>query len=94
MPNIASAKKRVKVIEKKTLRNKSLKSALKTTWKDATLAVSDFSGDESKRGELFDLVKKAIKKIDQCVSKGVVHKNTANRKKSRLMQKYNFTFEN
>ena len=93
MPNIASAKKRVRVIEKKTLRNKSLKSALKTVWKDATVAVNEFNGDESGRDKLFSLVRGAFKKIDQCVSKGVVHKNTANRKKSRLMQKYNFTLE-
>ena len=40
-----------------------------------------------------ELVRLALKKIDQGVSKGIVHKNTANRKKSRLVQKYNFTLD-
>ena len=87
MPNIASAKKRVRVIERKTLRNKSFMTALKTIMKKANLAVSNETPD---RG---DMVRLAVKKLDQGVSKGIVHKNTAGRKKSRLMQKYNFTLE-
>ncbi len=91
MPNVASAKKRVQIIEKRTLRNKSFKSALKTFWKEATLSVENFNGNESERGVLVGKVRLAIKKMDQGVSKGIIHKNTAGRKKSRLVQKYNFT---
>ena len=78
MPNIASAEKRVRVTEKRTLRNKSFNSALKTAFKKANNAVSKNEEDR------LELVRLAVKKIDQGVSKGIVHKNTANRKKSRL----------
>ena len=79
MPNIKSAKKRVNVIEKKTLRNQMIKSALKTAIKrfevaaankDAALAVTAY--------------RYAVKKLDQAVAKGVLHKNTASRKKSQM----------
>ncbi len=73
MPNIKSAKKRVKVIETKTLRNKMIKSDLKTALKKAE------SGDAND-------VKTAIKKVDMACSKGVMHKNKAARKKSQLMK--------
>ena len=56
MPNIKSAKKRVKVIEAKTMRNKALKSDLKTALKKANTAVAD--GAENKA----EAVKAAIKK--------------------------------
>ena len=79
MPNIKSAKKRVKVIQTKTLRNQMIKSALKTSIKSfETVALS---GDKAKAEESFKMV---VKKIDQAVSKGVLHANTAARKKSRL----------
>lgn len=87
MPNIASAVKRVRVTEKRTLRNKSFSSALKTAFRKANNAVKE------KAENRLELVRLAVKKIDQGVSKGIVHKNTANRKKSRLAQKYNFTLD-
>ena len=83
MPNIKSAKKRVKVIATKTARNKANRSALKTEIKKANAAIE--SGAENK--EL--LVKSAVKKIDQAVAKGLLHKNTAARKKSALVKKAN-----
>jgi len=83
MPNIKSAKKRVKVIATKTLINKSFNSGLKTDIKKANLAVE--SNDASKA----DAVKVAIKKIDQATAKGILHKNTAARKKSALARKLN-----
>ena len=82
MPNIKSAKKRVRVNETKTLRNKSIKSNLKTTIKKADAAIHDgVDADASAR--------LAIKKIDQAVAKGVLHKNTAARKKSAIARKMN-----
>ena len=78
MPNIKSSKKRVKVIATKTLTNKSFHSGLKTDIKKANLAVEAGEADRA------DSVKVAIKKIDQAVSKGILHKNTAARKKSAL----------
>ncbi len=84
MPNIKSAKKRVKVIETKTLRNKMIKSALKTYIKKFDVTAQ--AGDKASAEVAFKL---AVKKIDQAVCKGVIKKNTASRKKSQLAQKLN-----
>ena len=83
MPNIKSAKKRVKVIATKTARNKAYNSALKTAIKKANVAISSNAADRS------ELVRLAVKKIDQATSKGILHKNTAARKKSALVRKLN-----
>ncbi len=83
LPNIKSAKKRVKVIATKTLRNKSLNSALKTSIKKANVAIENNSNEKSQA------VTVAVKKIDQAASKGLIHKNTAARKKSKLVKKLN-----
>ncbi len=83
MPNIKSAKKRVKIIKIKTLRNKILTSNLKTTVKKANAALESGAGDKDAA------VKAAVKKIDQAVSKGILHKNTAARRKSALMVSLN-----
>ncbi|MCI8654123.1 MAG: 30S ribosomal protein S20 [Angelakisella sp.] len=83
MPNIKSAKKRVRVIATKTLRNKSLNSNLKTTIKKAEAALASSSEDRTAAVTL------AIKKIDQAAAKGLLHKNTAARRKSRLARKLN-----
>ena len=83
MPNIKSAKKRVKVIEAKTAQRKAVKSALKTELKKANAAIE--TGAENKDAA----VRLAQKKIDQSVAKGILHKNTAARKKSALAKKAN-----
>lgn len=83
MPNIKSAKKRVRIIKTKTLRNKMLSSNLKTTIKKADAAIAQNTADKS------DAVKEAIKKIDQACAKGLMHKNTASRKKSKLAKRAN-----
>ncbi len=79
MPNIKSAKKRVKVIATKTLRNQMVKSALKTAIKRFELALA--KGEAAETEAAFRL---AIKKIDQATAKGILHKNTAARKKAQL----------
>ena len=83
MPNIKSAKKRVKVIATKTLINKSVSTELKTEIKKASLAV------ENKDENRAEAVKVAVTKIDQAAAKGILHKNTAARKKSSLVRKLN-----
>lgn len=83
MPNIKSAKKRVKVTEVKNARNKALKSNLKTLIKNADAAIAANSGNKDTE------VKLAIKRIDQACAKGLLHKNTAARKKSSLVCKLN-----
>ena len=82
MPNIKSAKKRVKVIAVKTARNKASRSALRTEIKKANAAIE--SGENT-----VEAVRAAQKKIDQAVAKGLLHKNTAARKKSALAKKAN-----
>lgn len=79
MPNIKSAKKRVKVIETKTLRNMMIKSQLKTYIKKFEAAVA--SGNKEDASSAY---KAAVKKLDQAVSKGIMHKNNGARKKSQL----------
>lgn len=81
MPNIKSAKKRVKVNESKALRNKMIKSDLKTALKKADAAVAENSADKEAA------VRAAIKKVDMACSKGIIHKNNAARKKSQLARK-------
>jgi small subunit ribosomal protein S20 len=84
MPNIKSAKKRVRQTEKRTLRNRAHKERLKK-------AVRAF-GEEIKGadvGKRKDAVSKIQKAVDKAGVKGIIHKNTVNRKKSRLAKAAN-----
>lgn len=81
MPNIKSAKKRVKVAEKKTRRNNMIKSEFKTAIKK--YEVANARGEK----EAVELLSEAKRKIDSACSKGVISKNAASRKKSRLEKK-------
>ena len=83
MPNIKSAKKRVLVNKTKAQRNKSANSALKTALKKANVAIETNAEDKEAA------VKLAVKKIDQAVAKGLLHKNNAARKKSAIITKLN-----
>ena len=83
MPNIKSAKKRVKVIETKTMQNRALNSQLKTTIKKANAAIDSNAGDK------VAAVRVAMKKIDQAAAKGIIHKNNAAHKKAALDKKLN-----
>ena len=82
MPNIKSAKKRVLVIEKKTLINQMHKTALKTAIKKFNEAVESKNVEEAKV-----LFNDATKKLDKSVLQGILHKNNAARKKSQLALK-------
>ena len=84
MPNIKSAKKRVKVTSTKTLQNQMFRSQMRTMIKkyDAALA----AGDKEQATAAYKL---AVKKIDQAVSRGILHKNNAARKKSQFTVKLN-----
>lgn len=84
MPNIKSAIKRVSVIEKKTLRNNMIKSGYRTAVRKFEEAVE---AKDVKNAEALFI--DATKKIDMACSKGVIVKNTAARKKSRLAKKLN-----
>ncbi len=83
MPNIKSAKKRVKVAAVKTARNKTFTSAMRTEIKKANAAIETNAADKSQA------VRTAIKKIDKAAAKGIIKKNTASRKKSSLARRLN-----
>ncbi|MBR4132670.1 MAG: 30S ribosomal protein S20 [Oscillospiraceae bacterium] len=84
MPNIKSAKKRVLISQAENERNKAAKSALKTVVKKFDAAVA--SGDKELADGAF---KAAVKSVDKAVNKGILHKNTAARKKSSMAVKMN-----
>ena len=83
MANIKSAQKRIRVAAKRQARNKHVKSLTKTAIKKVTVA-SDTKDKDAKV-----LLVQAIAAIDKAASKGVYHKNTAARKKSRLTKMVN-----
>ena len=78
MPNIKSAKKRVQLAEVRNARNKADKSALKTALKKFEAAAA-----EGNRTEAEGAYKVAVKSVDKAAAKGILHKNTAARRKSR-----------
>ncbi len=80
MPNIKSAMKRVKVNQKKNLRNRMIKSAMKTQIRKFDTAVAANEAD----AKLLSVTQGAV---DRAASKGVIHKNAANRKKARMAKR-------
>jgi len=79
--NIKSQKKRIRTNAKAAERNRAVKSELKTRLKNARASVGTDANAED--------VRVAQKRIDMAAAKGVIHKNTAKRRKSRLMKKVN-----
>jgi small subunit ribosomal protein S20 len=79
--NIKSQIKRNRQNEARRMRNKAVRSELKTRRKNAEAAAG--SGDENAA----NLLQLAVKRIDMAASKGVIHKNKAARDKSRLMRR-------
>jgi len=76
--NIKSQKKRILTNAKRAERNKAVKSELKTRVKNAATAPADP-----------EALRLAVKRLDMAAAKGVIHKNQAARRKSRLMRKLN-----
>jgi small subunit ribosomal protein S20 len=83
LPNIKSAIKRVKVTEAKTLRNSMVKSALRTSIKKCKEAIAKKDTNSA------ETLKSAIISLDKSVAKNILHKNTAARKKSKLVKALN-----
>jgi small subunit ribosomal protein S20 len=81
MANIKSQKKRILTNEKRRERNKSVRSELKTRIKraDQTAAAG---GDDSAES-----VRRAVKALDMAAAKGIIHKNQAANRKSKLMKR-------
>ena len=111
MANIKSQIKRNRQNEKRQLRNKAIRSELKTRSKNAVLAADSGDADQAAealrlaqqridtavagadKSPLADEHKKAMKLIDQAAAKGVIHKNTAARRKSRLSRQLESSLE-
>jgi small subunit ribosomal protein S20 len=82
--NSRSAKKRVRVNERRRLRNQTYRSATRTLVRKAEHAIAAGVGEETAT-TLGD----AISKLDKAAGKGIIHRNAAARKKSRLMARFN-----
>lgn len=82
MPILHASYKSIKVTRKKTERNQPVKSRLKTETKKFLELLSAKKADEARK-QLTEL----ISELDKACSKGIIHRNTASRKKSRLMKK-------
>ena len=84
MANIKSAKKRIRVIDKKTARNRRVRNHLKAILKAYDAALEAGEMEQAK-----ELLAKAEKKLMQAAAKGTIHKNAASRKVSRLTKRFN-----
>ncbi len=83
MANTPSAKKRIRQNEKRRLRNRAVRSAVRGNVKSAREALTGKTADSA------TVVREAIRAIDRAVTKGIMHRNTAARRKSSLARKLN-----
>jgi small subunit ribosomal protein S20 len=84
LANNKSARKRIKIAEQKRVRNRPYRTAARTSVKKAELAIR--AGDQTIAATA---VGDAISMLDRVAGKGIIHKNNAARRKSRLMAKFN-----
>ena len=84
MANSKQSKKRILINETKRLRNRPYRSAARTYVKKAELAIK--TGDQDAAAAA---VGDALSMLDRVASKGIIHRNNAARRKSRLMRKFN-----
>ncbi len=85
MPNLPSAQKRMRIEEKRRIRNKSIKSTVRTEVTKARSAIAASPAEPT----TVEAVRAAISELDKAVTKGVIHRNNAARRKSRLMARLN-----
>jgi small subunit ribosomal protein S20 len=84
MANIKSAMKRIRTSEKRRIRNAAVRSTVRTSLKGARAAIEGGQADGAR-----ETLHRTIQILDKAVTKGVIHKNTASRKKSRLTRQLN-----
>jgi small subunit ribosomal protein S20 len=84
MANNKSAEKRIRVNERRRLRNQTYRSATRTIVRKAERAIEGGVGEET-----LTSLQAALSRLDATASKGIIHRNAAARKKSRLMARYN-----
>jgi len=87
MPNTKSAKKELRKSKKRAVHNKKIKDNLKGLVKKSKNAI------EAKEEKAKELVAKSLKAIDKAAQKGIIKKNTRDRKKSRLQKALNKTLK-
>lgn len=80
MANIKSARKRIRINERKRMRNVMYRSRVKTLVKNAEISIYEEEPDEA-------AIREAIRYLDKAVNKGILHRNNAARRKSRLIKK-------
>jgi small subunit ribosomal protein S20 len=85
MPNLRSAKKRMRIEEKRRARNKAVKSTVRTQITKAREGIASTPAEPQTE----EAVRQAISALDRAVTKGVLHRNNAARRKSRLMARLN-----
>ena len=83
MANSKSSKKRIRVAERKRERNKPLRTEARTFVKKAEIAIAAGDSEAAAAATL-----QAVSVLDRVANKGVIHKNNAARRKSRLVAKY------
>lgn len=88
MPNTVSAKKRMRQEEKRRAHNRQIKSIVKT---NLTKARQTIAAPAASTEDTSEAVRQAISQLDRAARKGVIHKNNAARRKSRLMKQLNAT---
>jgi len=84
LANTKSALKRIRSSEKRRLRNRRVRTETRTYIKKARAQIEAGELEEAKRS-----VAQAIRALDKAAEKGIIHRNNAARRKSRLMQKLN-----
>jgi small subunit ribosomal protein S20 len=89
LANTKSAIKRIHVTAKRTARNKVYRSSARTYVKKARKAIAESAAPEDQS----EALRQAIRALDRAAERGVIHKNNAARRKSRLMQLYHKSLE-
>lgn len=87
MPTLKSSKKRMRTSQKRQVRNQAVRSRLKTYLKKTRLTIAE--GDQEKA---IAILREAYSELDNAARKGVIHPNTAARKKSRLSRSLHHKF--
>jgi len=86
MPNNAAAEKRMRQEKRRRLRNRMVKSTVRTQVTKARLAIDN-------EADAQEAVRAAVSELDRAAKKGVIHRNNAARRKSRLMKQLNATLQ-
>ena len=87
MPNTRSALKELRKAERRRQRNRAIRSRVRTFVKYARQAIARADLEAAQKA-----IREAYRELDRAARKGVIHKNTAARLKSRLMQQFHRTF--